>query len=116
MSGRKKRQKLAGKRRSRREAEAGNRDGARLNARIESGEVVIADQSQQADNNSYSPPEFYEDLEFVCVDCGSEEVWTAKQQQWWYEVAKGSIYSRAIRCRACRDARRDQPRPDRESD
>jgi len=67
---------------------------------------IPADPSKQAPNNSYSPLEFYEDTPFVCVDCGKEEIWTAKQQQWWYEVAKGSIYSRATRCRTCRRARR----------
>lgn len=67
---------------------------------------ISADLSKQAPNNSYSPLLFYEDTPFVCVDCGKEEIWTAKQQQWWYEVAKGSIYSGAIRCRACRQARR----------
>ena len=50
-------------------------------------------------------PDFYLDLPFTCRDCGSKEIWTAKQQKWWYEVAQGSIYSRAIRCRACRQAR-----------
>ncbi|MFN0051249.1 MAG: zinc-ribbon domain-containing protein [Planctomycetales bacterium] len=61
--------------------------------------------TKQAPNNSYGPPEFYEDISFVCVNCGRHEVWTAAQQQWWYEVAKGSIYARAIRCRACRKKR-----------
>src|SRR4051812_35983077 len=72
---------------------------------------ILADLSQQAPNNSYSPPEFYEDRPFICVDCGKEEVWTAAQQKWWYEVAKGPIYSRAVRCRACRQARRDANEP-----
>jgi len=67
---------------------------------------IAADRSQQAPNNSYFPPLFYEDSEFTCVDCGAVEVWTAEQQKWWYDVAKGPIYSRAIRCRACRVARR----------
>lgn len=64
--------------------------------------AIPADTSQQAQNNSYNPPLFYEDIEFTCRDCGVEEVWTAEQQKWWYEVAKGSIYSGAIRCRECR--------------
>ena len=69
---------------------------------------IPADLSEQAPNNSYSPPLFYDDSPFVCVDCGKEEIWKAEQQQWWYEVAKGSIYSRAIRCRACRRAHREK--------
>jgi predicted RNA-binding Zn-ribbon protein involved in translation (DUF1610 family) len=68
---------------------------------------IPADTSQQAPNNSYSPKLFYEDMPFVCVDCGKDEIWTAKQQKWWYEVAKGNIQSTAVRCRACRNALRE---------
>lgn len=51
-------------------------------------------------------PEVYLDAPFVCRDCGETQVWTAKQQKWWYEVALGSIDSRAVRCLPCRRARR----------
>ncbi|SFQ43694.1 Probable zinc-ribbon domain-containing protein [Variovorax sp. OK605] len=51
-------------------------------------------------------PHFYIDRLFTC-NCGAEEVWTAKQQKWWCEVAQGSIYSRAVRCYACRKAQRE---------
>jgi hypothetical protein len=75
---------------------------------------VPVDPSQFAPHNSYSPPNgFYKDIPFTCQDCGSLEVWTATQQKWWYEVAKGSIYSFAVRCRPCRQARRGQPDEDR---
>jgi len=50
---------------------------------------------------------------FRCADCGKEEVWTGSQQKWWYEIAKGFVYSSAVRCRACRRkerARRDEAR------
>ena len=67
---------------------------------------IEADLSKQAPNNTYSPRLYYEDLEFKCRDCRKREVWTAEQQQWWYEVAKGPVQSTAIRCRACREARR----------
>ncbi len=67
------------------------------------GSLIMADLSKQAPNNSYSPPTEYRDTEFTCVDCGKEEFWTAQQQLWWYEVAKGSINAVAIRCDACRD-------------
>jgi hypothetical protein len=70
--------------------------------RIPAG-AVPADISQQVPNNSYSaPPSHYVDQEFVCVDCGRKEIWTALQQKWYYEVAKGSLYARAVRCRECR--------------
>jgi hypothetical protein len=67
---------------------------------------VPADRSKQAPNNSYDPVDFYEDVLFRCVDCQKQETWTAEDQKWWYEVAKGPIYSQAIRCRACRQAKR----------
>lgn len=73
------------------------------------GAIILADASLQAPNNSYSGRSFYKDEPFVCVDCGKPEVWTARQQQWWYEVAKGSIYSTAKRCRECRKRRRESP-------
>jgi hypothetical protein len=64
---------------------------------------VAADSSKLAHNNTYGAlPVFYVDRLFSCRDCGIEEVWTAKQQKWWYEDAHGSIYSAAVRCRACR--------------
>ncbi|WP_375314969.1 MULTISPECIES: zinc-ribbon domain containing protein [unclassified Schlesneria] len=52
--------------------------------------------------------EYYEDTRFQCIDCGLFSIWTAKQQQWWYEVAKGSMYSIAVRCRECREKLRDR--------
>ena len=70
-------------------------------------DAVPADLSQQAPNNSYGPPCYYRDYDFTCVDCGSFQVW--RQQKWWYEVAKGSIYSVAMRCCACRAGRRGTP-------
>jgi hypothetical protein len=80
-------------------------DSGEVTSRPPSGRIE-ADPSKQAPNNSYDPPRFYEDRPFTCIDCGKEEVWTAEQQKWWYEVAKGPIYSRANRCRDCRRARR----------
>jgi hypothetical protein len=63
-------------------------------------------------NNTYGLlPTFYLDLAFTCRDCGIEEVWTAKQQKWWYEVIHGHIDSTAVRCRACRRAYREQRQP-----
>lgn len=59
-------------------------------------------------SNSYGLPSYYVDRAFRCCDCGSEEVWTAKQQKWWYEIVMASIESRATRCLLCRRARRAQ--------
>lgn len=58
-------------------------------------------------NNTYGAlPTYYVDRAFTCRDCGAEEVWTARQQKWWYEVVHGPIDSHAVRCLACRRARR----------
>lgn len=65
--------------------------------------MVLADRDKLAHNNTYGLlPFFYVDYAFTCRDCGSQEVWTAKQQKWWYEEAQGHIDSRAVRCRPCR--------------
>lgn len=69
--------------------------------------AVLADVSQQRPR--WSPgggPLWYVDRGFTCCDCGRKQIWTAAQQKWWYEVAKGSPDSKAIRCRPCRQARR----------
>ena len=71
------------------------------------------DVSQLAPHNSYgsglprlAQHGYYVDQWYACVDCGKHEVWTAEQQKWWYETAKGYIDSIAIRCKPCRLARR----------
>ena len=69
--------------------------------------AIAADVSQQATNNSYSIKYYYRDIEFICADCGSEEVWKAKDQKWYYEVVKGPIYAGPKRCRACRKKQRE---------
>jgi hypothetical protein len=60
-----------------------------------------------APDNSYGAPDFvsrgfYMPMHFVCKDCGKHEVWTAKQQKWWYENARGNMWTTATRCRECR--------------
>lgn len=70
---------------------------------------VAADHSELVHNNTYGPlPLFYVDKSFECRDCSAEEVWTAKSQKWWYEVAKGNIDSTAIHCHSCRVKRRKE--------
>jgi hypothetical protein len=64
--------------------------------------AISADCKALQHNNSYCLPLFYVDKPFVCKDCGIAQIWTAQQQKWWYEVAKGDINSTAIRCRSCR--------------
>ena len=79
-------------------------DDDRLRNRVEvPRDAVPADLYQQVANISGMPPSlYYTDREFVCVDCGRRETWTAQQQKWYNEVAKGSLHARAVRCRECR--------------
>lgn len=63
--------------------------------------------------NSYGIPDFvqrgyYQDRPLRCKDCGIEEVWTAVQQRWWYEVAQGDVWTVAVRCRPCRQRERER--------
>jgi len=51
---------------------------------------------------------FYVDQPFQCQDCGVEEVWTARQQKWWYEIAQGGVWTIATRCRPCRRRERER--------
>lgn len=67
-------------------------------------------QAAQPDN-SFGAPEFvdrgyYQDIAFCCVDCGAREIWTAERQKWWYETAKGGVWTVAKRCKACRMEKR----------
>jgi Probable zinc-ribbon domain len=66
--------------------------------------AVMADLSVLgSNNNTYGLlPVFYVDRPFACRKCATEEVWTAKQQKWWYEVALGDINTTAVHCRPCR--------------
>jgi Probable zinc-ribbon domain len=65
--------------------------------------AVIADKGELVHNNTYGPlPSFYLDKVVFCRQCQKEEVWPAKRQKWWYEVAKGDINTQAVLCRSCR--------------
>jgi hypothetical protein len=72
--------------------------------------AIRADHSRLAHINTYgSLPEYYVDVVFEYRDCGKEEIWLAESQQWYFEVAKGHISSRAIKCHACRKEKFDDP-------
>ncbi len=62
----------------------------------------------QNPQGTWSPPLFYRDISFRCEDCRKREVWSATQQRWYYEIAKGPVHARAIRCRSCRKKHRDE--------
>jgi hypothetical protein len=70
--------------------------------------AVEANQLELAHNNTFgSLPKFYIDVPFSCIECGAPDIWTAKSQKWFYEIAKGSIFATASRCGACRKKRRE---------
>ena len=70
---------------------------------------VLADPAQLSHNNTYGRlPRFYVDRLVVCRSCGTEEVWPAERQKWWYEEAKGNINTQAVLCRSCRSAERQR--------
>jgi len=71
--------------------------------------AVATDPTQLAHNNTYGRlPRFYVDRVVICRTCGTEEVWPAGRQKWWYETAKGNIYTDAVYCRACRAAMKER--------
>ncbi len=74
--------------------------------------AIAVDPTWLRPSNSYGDPLFvrrgyYEDLPFRCIDCGTECVWTAKRQRWWYEVARGERFTTARRCAPCRAKERE---------
>ena len=70
---------------------------------------VLANPAELSHNNTYGRlPRFYIDRAVVCRNCGTEEVWPAERQKWWYEVAKGNINTQAVLCRSCRAAERQR--------
>ncbi len=69
--------------------------------------AVAADASKLSHINTYGAlPTYYIDRPFQCRDCGKEEIWRAADQKWFYEEAKGHIDATAVRCHACRKARK----------
>lgn len=94
---------------------AERREKARAEALAEAARLAAAgidvNRAALTPHGSYSEPEYvtrgyYVDVPFACADCGKAEVWTATQQKWWYEVAKGYPFSSATRCRRCRRTER----------
>jgi hypothetical protein len=76
--------------------------------------AVMADSAELSHNNTYDPlPRFYIDKLIQCRQCGKEELWSAERQKWWYEVAKGNIFTQAVLCHSCRETekqRKDEAR------
>jgi hypothetical protein len=77
--------------------------------------TIIAVNKEKVFSRTVLPkiPDYYRDAWFTCKDCGQRDLWTARQQQRWYEEQGGEIEAIAIRCRACRrreKARREKAR------
>jgi hypothetical protein len=94
-------------------AEAEHADLVRAEAAGLAAVSLAVKREALAKHNSYGEPDFvqrgyYLDLPFACVDCGKAEIWTAGQQKWWYEVAKGDVWTTARRCRVCRRREHDR--------
>jgi hypothetical protein len=65
--------------------------------------------------NVWSPQVYYQDIEFVCTDCGKADFWSAISQQHYFEVLKAAPYKRPKRCYDCRQkelARKTKARRD----
>jgi hypothetical protein len=82
------------------------------------GQVVV-NVSNLRHTNSYGTPDFvargyYVDFPFKCKDCGKSQVWSPTQQRWWYEIAKGDVWTVANRCRPCRQRERARRNTSRE--
>jgi hypothetical protein len=113
MSNKRKRAELDRRRAAKRgDAAAMQRTAAVASGRMANGVVlpegaVAADLAKQRPNNSYSPKLYYVDEPFRCIDCGKDLIWTAERQKWFYEVARGSVYARAVRCPTCRREHRE---------
>jgi len=119
-SNKQKRAELAARRVVKRQAEAERlkRDAElhrqrALEGALERGEVAVNPARLVGYRGGYSRPEFlergtYRAIAFVCKSCGKAEVWTARQQKWWYETAGGDALSTATRCRPCRAKERQR--------
>ena len=57
--------------------------------------------------NSYGGlPDYYDEIEFRCRDCGIYEIWTASQQKFYFEECKGHTSAIAVNCKSCRNKRK----------
>lgn len=62
---------------------------------------IRADISKLVPTNSYGPPQWYHDQQVKCRDCKTEFVFTAREQQAWYEQYGIPHYATRVRCEHC---------------
>ena len=55
-----------------------------------------------------TPRYFYEPIDRVCVQCGEDFVFRAKEQKFWFETLQFNPWSKAIRCVRCRKQQRSK--------
>jgi len=72
------------------------------------GRIAVNKSRVVYNSTMFDIPDYYEDKPFKCKQCSKEEIWTAKQQQWWYEEAKGDLETTAVLCRSCRNLKKEQ--------
>ncbi len=70
--------------------------------------AITFENLSEASKRSWTIPEFYEDEEYGCVDCGEASLFAAERQKEWYEIQKRYFFQRPIRCQDCHDIWRDQ--------
>ena len=63
---------------------------------------------QEFCSHCHLPQYFYVDKQSVCVQCGKDFIFQAKEQKFWYENLKFNFHSHAIRCLDCRKKKRNE--------
>jgi RNase P subunit RPR2 len=53
------------------------------------------------------PRRWYVDARFRCADCGTDFLWSAKEQKVWFETYRFYVDSHKTRCRTCGAKRRE---------
>lgn len=56
----------------------------------------------------YPPYLAYYDVTLRCGDCSAQFIFSAKEQQYWYEQLRFWVQSRPKQCAACRHTRRER--------
>lgn len=76
-------------------------DGRIVDGYIIPANSLAANPSKQNHKGSFSVKFYYRDITYICQGCGNKEVWTAKQQQRYFEIQKGNIFNKPKWCSEC---------------
>ena len=63
--------------------------------------ALPADPDKQDHGGGYAAKLYYKDIHYACAGCGKNEIWTALQQQRYFETQKGNIYNDPKWCHEC---------------